>query len=205
MSSHYARDVLIGAAESLRRVSARTWLLAGLAFTALLGMIVWAGISLLSWLWSQGQSMSENGKQILGAATTQVEQFAPALSEQAGKWLPGLQDQINQWSTTLGASVPDNDVSGMDVGPVERYPGLIRSHFFRDGHVVSTSYSGRLPLTPVLAHYVEGFTSAGYAQNVVSASSAAEHHQFVRGREVFDLRLNRRAAGLLELSLTHTP
>jgi hypothetical protein len=172
--------------------------------TALVGMLVWAGIALLSWLWSQGQSVGENSKQLLGMAGTQIEQFAPAFSEQAGQWLPGLQDQVSQWATAVGASAPERDVSGVDIGPVERYPGLVRSGFSSEGQSVSASYSGRLPLASVLAHYVKGFTSAGYAQHVVSASAAAEHHQFVGGAEVFDLRLNRRTAGMLELTLTQT-
>ena len=175
---------------SLRNIRTRTWLILGAVGVAIFGLMAWAGIAILFWLWGQAPSVSEAGKRLAGEAVTQIEQVAPGLKEQVGQWLPGL-----------GEAAPVSDVSGTDVGPVPRYPGLVRSHFTREGQAVEVRYAGRAEFDMVLAHYVKGFAAATYAQEVLSATSEGEQHRFQRGQESIDLSLRRSQGGLLELRL----
>ena len=175
---------------SLRNIRTRTWLILGAVGLLILGLMAWAGIAILFWLWGQAPSVSEAGKRLAGAAVTQIEQVAPGLKEQVGQWRPGL-----------GEASPVSDVSGTDMGPVPRYPGLVRSHFTREGQAVEVRYAGRGTFDMVLAHYVKGFAAANYAQEVLSATSEGEQHRFRRGQESIDLALLRSQGGLLELRL----
>lgn len=193
---------LAQAASWLRHIRARTWLILGAIALGLVGLLVWAGIAILSWLWGQAPAATEAGKRLAGDAMSQVEQVAPGIKEQAGQWLPaGVKEQADKWLPGLGTDLPASDVSGADAGPVPRFPGLVRSHFAREGHIVEVRYAGPAALETVLAHYVQGFAAAGYAQEVISATAQGEQHRFLRGGESIDLSLLRRPGGLLEVRL----
>lgn len=179
------------AVSALRQVRARTWLILGAAVLGILGLLTWAGIALLSWLWGQFPTATEAGKRLAGEAMTQIEQVAPGLKEQVGQWVPGLVEEP-----------PASDVSGADVGPVPRFPGLVRSHFARGEETVEVRYAGRGAFDSVRAHYVQGFAAAGYAGEVKEASPEAEHHRFKKGREAIDLLLFRQVEGRVEIRLT---
>lgn len=188
-----ARRNLAQAASWLGNIRARTWLiLGGLAF-AIVGLLVWAGIALLSWLWAQAPVATETGKRLADAAAATVEQAAPGLKEQAARWLPGL-----------GEAPPARDVSGTDLGPVPRFPGLVRSHYARDGETTEVRYAGRADFDAALAHYVRGFAEAGFAQEVVSATPEEERHRFRHGQESIEFALMRRPGGLIEVRLQHS-
>jgi hypothetical protein len=178
------------AVSALRKVRARTWLILGAAVVGILGLVTWAGIALLSWLWGQFPVATEAGKRLAGEAVTQIEQVAPGVKEQVGQWVPGL----------VGES-PASDVSGTDVGPVPRFPGLVRSHFARGEKTVEVRYAGRGAFDSVRAHYVQGFAAAGYAQEVTDATLEAEHHSFRAGQESIELSLLRQAGGRMEVRL----
>ena len=189
------------AASSLRGVRAHTWPILGAVGLVIVGLIVWAGIALLSWLWAQAPAVTEAGKRLAGEAATKIEQAAPGLKEQAEQWAPGVKEQVGRWLPGRAEAPPANDVSGADVGPVPRFPGLVRSHFARAGQVVEVRYAGRAAFETVLAHYVQGFAAAGYAQEVMSATPEGELHRFRHGQESIDLSLTRRPGGLLEVGL----
>jgi hypothetical protein len=180
-------------ASGLGRVRGRTWLILASIGIFIVGLLLWAGVATMSWLWTQAPAATEAGKRMAGEAATRIEQAVPGLKEQAEKWLPGL-----------GAQVPMSDVSGSDVGPVPRFPGLVRSHFVREEPTVEAAYAGRAAFDAVLAHYVTGFAAAGYAQQVISATPEGEQHRFARGQEAIDLSLTRRRGDLLELRLKQT-
>jgi hypothetical protein len=77
---------------SLKHIRGRTWLILAAAVLALIGLLVWAGITLLSWLWTQGAVVTDAGKRFAGDAITQVEQVAPGLREQVEQVAPGLRE-----------------------------------------------------------------------------------------------------------------
>lgn len=198
-------EFLARAASNLGNLRARTWLILAAVGFGILGLLAWAGIAILSWLLAQAPAVTEAGKRLAGGALTQVEQVAPGLKEQAGQWLPGVTEQVDRWLPGLAADLPVSDVSGTDVGPVPRYPGLVRSHFTRDGQAVEVRYAGRAAFDAVLAHYVQSFTAAGYLQEVMSATPEGEQHRFRHGQEAIDLSLLRRPGGQVEVHMKRLP
>ncbi len=189
------------ATSSLRNIRTRTWLIVGAVALGLIGLLVWAGIAILSWLWGQIPAMTEAGKRFANEAITQVEQVAPGVRDQAVQWLPGVKEQVDRWLPNGGKALPANDVSGADVGPVPRFPGLVRSYFAREGQIIEVRYSGRAAFDTVLAYYVQGFAAAGYTQEVMSATTEGEQHRFRRGQESIDLSLTGRQSEQLNLRL----
>lgn len=169
---------------------ARTWLILSAVALGLVGLLAWAGITVLSWLWAEAPAVSEAGRRLAGEAITRIEQVAPELKEQVEQWLPDR-----------GETPPAQDVSGTDVGPVPRFPGLVRTYFSRAGQVTEVRYVGRVPFDAVLAHYIQAFAAAGYSQEVMSATPDAEQHRFRGSQASIDLSLTRRPDGLLELRL----
>ncbi len=192
---------LAQAASSLRNIRARTWLILGTVMAVILGLIIWASIAFLSWLWAQAPAATEAGRRLAGEAATKIEQTAPGLREQTEQWLQCVKAQVDRWLPGLGEQPLDSDVSGADVGPVPRYPGLVRSYFAREGQAAEVRYAGRAAFDTVLAHYAQGFAAAGYAQEVISATPEAEQHRFRRGQESIDLALTRRPGELVEVGL----
>ncbi len=202
MSRYDSPGFLPQAVLRVKKIRARTWLILGAVVLALIGLLVWAGIALLSWLWAQGAVVTDAGKRFAGDAITQVEQVAPGLREQAEQWMPvGVKQQVSEWLPGPDTDLPVSDVSGSDVGPVPRYPGLVRSHFARQGQTVEVGYAGRAAFDAALAHYAQGFAAAGYTQEVISASPEGEQHRFRLGQEAIELSLMRRSGGLLELRM----
>lgn len=194
--------LLVKTASWLSNIRARTWLILGAVALGLAGLLVWAAIALLSWLWGQAPTAAEASKRIAGDAMTQVEQVAPGIREQAEQWLPaGVKEQAQKWLPGFGTTLPTSDVSGSDVGPVPRFPGLVRTHFAREGKIEEARYAGPAAFATVLAHYVQGFAAAGYTQEVISATTEGEQHRFRRGGESIDFSLLRRPGGVMEVRL----
>lgn len=186
---HFGKFLLLEqVARRARRVRARTWLLLATLALGLVGLLIWAAIAALSWVWTQAPAVTDMGRRVAGEAVTRIEQVAPGLKEEIDRRLPGA-----------GAAPPARDVSGADVGPVPRFAGLVRTYFARAGRSVEARYAGRTSFEAVLAHYVKGFTAAGYTQEVLSATPETEQHRFRRSRESIDLTLTRRPDGRLEL------
>ena len=196
---------LTRATSSLRRIRMRTWVILAAVGLVILGLMAWAAIAILSWLWGQAPTVTEAGKRLTGGAVTQIEQVAPGLKKQVDQWLPGLREQAAPWLPGAATALPASDVSGTDLGPVPRYPGLARNYFAREGQTVEVRYAGPAAFAAVLAHYVQGFAAAGYTQEVISATSQGEQHRFGRDQESIDLSLLRRPGGLLEVSLKRSP
>lgn len=149
-----------------------TWIAIGLGLLTLLVLLIWAAVSLFGWLWGQGRSLAEGAPEAVRVITSQVEQAVPGARETLGELLPALKPEP-----------PPRDVSGTDVGPVTRYPGLARSHWHRDGREITVRYEGRADYVAVLDHYAKGFAAQGYAQNVVSAMPEGEEHDYRKGDE----------------------
>ncbi|MEO6264928.1 MAG: hypothetical protein ABIO58_08245 [Luteimonas sp.] len=169
---------------------------------AVIGLLVWATIATLSWLWGQAPAVAGAGTRLAGEAVTQIEQAAPGLQDQLSQWVPALlKEPLERWVPGIVDGAPAGDVSGADVGPVSRYPGLVRSYFARDGQLSEVRYTGRAAAAAVLAHYVQGFTAAGYTQQVISAAPEGEQHRFERDQDVIVLSLLRQPHGLVDVRL----
>lgn len=161
-----------------------TWIALGGGLLLVFGLLIWAGVAALSWLWGQTPALAEAGKRAADVALAQVEQAAPGLKEQAAVWLPDVSKDaaaVNE--------LPVRDVSGPDIGPVARYPGLARDYYSREGRSVEVHYAGRADFQAVLEHYTRGFTAAGYRQEVLNATRAAEQHRYAKGDDLIELKL----------------
>lgn len=149
-----------------------TWIAIGLGLLTLLVLLIWAAVSLFGWLWGQGKSLTEGAPEAVRIITSQVEKAVPGAREALGDLVPALKPEP-----------PPRDVSGTDVGPVARFPGLARSHWHREGREITVRYEGRADYVAVLNHYVQAFAAQGYAQNVVSATPEGEAHDYRKGDE----------------------
>jgi len=207
----------------LGKIRTRTWWILGGATLTVLGLMAWAAFALLSWLWAQAPQVAGTGWQVAEKAMSRVDDVVPGLQQEAEKWwpgsaagwqlaeeaksrvaavVPGLQEEAGKWLPGGGDPVPERDVSGGDPGPVGRFPGLVRSEFFRDQTRIQATYVGHADFDAVLAHYVQGFAAEGFVQDVLAADAAEEHHQFVNGTsELFALRVGRRPGGGVEVAV----
>jgi len=149
-----------------------TWIAIGLGLLTLFVLLAWAAVSLFGWMWGQGKSLTEGAPEAVRIITSQVEQAVPGAREALGDLVPALKPEP-----------PPRDVSGSDIGPVSRYPGLPRSHWHRDGREITVRYEGRAAYGAVLDHYAQAFAAQGYTQNVVSATPEGEDHDYRKGDE----------------------
>lgn len=152
------------------------WIAGGLGLLAMLALLVWAAVALSGWLWGQGKVLAGGAPEAVRTVVTevgqQVEQVVPGAREVLGEWLPARKPES-----------PPRDVSGADIGPMARYPGLVRSLWQNDGSATTVRYEGRADYAAVLDHYAKGFSAQGYTQRVVSAAPEGEEHEYRKGEE----------------------
>lgn len=182
-------------------ITRRVWLILALAIVVIIGLLIWAGTAGVMWLNAQTPVATEAGKRLASEAATKVEQFAPGLKERAEQWLPGVKAELEQRLPGLGENPPVREVSGTDIGPVPRYPGLVRSRFARSDQTVEVVYVGSAEFDSVLASYVQGFATAGYSDELMSASSDGEQRRFRRGEDSIDFSIARDPNGSVEVHL----
>lgn len=157
-----------------------TWLAIAVGLMGLLVLSAWATFAVFGWMWDQGKSLAENTPAAARAVVAQVEQAAPGTREALAEFLPALKPEP-----------PARDVSGTDVGPVARYPGLARSHWHRDGREITVRYEGRADYVAVLDHYAANFAAQGYAQSVTSATPDVEIHEYRKGSDQVRFEIRR--------------
>ncbi|MDP1525103.1 MAG: hypothetical protein Q8M20_04795 [Rhodocyclaceae bacterium] len=159
-------------APRLVQIGRGTWIAISVGLLTLFVLLIWATIALFGWAWGQGKSLTDGAPEAVRIITSQVEQAVPGAREALGDLVPALKPEP-----------PPRDVSGSDVGPVGRYPGLPRSHWHRDGREITVRYEGRADYVAVLNHYAQSFVAQGYTQNVVSATPEGEAHDYRKGGE----------------------
>ena len=167
-----------------------TWLAIAVGLVALLVMSAWAALSLFGWLWGQGKSLVEGAPEAARTVVAQVEQAVPGARETLGELVPALKPEP-----------PLRDVSGTDIGPVVRYPGLARSHWHRDGREITARYEGRAEYAAVLDHYARGFAAQGYAQSVVSATPEGEEHDYRKGDDRVRFKIAQLPQGMVKATI----
>lgn len=208
-------------ASWVKNIRARTWLMLGGMVLILLGLMTWAAIALLSWLWAQGSQLAGADWQFADETIMQVEKVTPGLKNEAEKWLPGtgwqlaneamtrveeivpgFREEAGRWLPTVSNAWPEKDVSGSDPGSANRFPGLVRSQFLRDETKIEASYAGRADFDAVLSHYVKGFAANGFTHEVLAADTKGEHHRFIGGASGrFEVRIMRHPGGIVEVSV----
>ena len=206
-------------AQGLSRVRRSTWITAGAGLLVFLGFLIWAAMTLFGWLWSQTQNLAGFAPDaVRGTArgvVRQVEEFVPgarAMLDQAVASVPDarealgrVKEQIPGASQLLGGILPtikpdaplQRDVSGQDLGPVARFPGLARTQWQRTAEGAVVDYEGKADYVKVLDYYAKGFVSAGFEQTVQSSTLEAETHQYTRNRERLTLKIAQKPKGVV--------
>ena len=94
------------------------------------------------------------------------------------------------------------DVSGTDPGPAVRFPGLVRSHWHRDGREITVRYEGTADFDAVLAHYVNGFAARGYAQRILASDQVdGVKHEYILESDKIKFALNKKPKGGIKVSI----
>jgi hypothetical protein len=178
----------------LLQVRRSTWIVAGLSMLLLLGLMAWAAIAVVGGLWGQARNLSATAPDVVRDATRaavgQVEVIVPGMREKLGEVVPALK-----------AEPPPRDVSGTDVGPVARYPGLARDYWHREGREITVRYEGAADYAAVLDHYVRGFAAQGYRQNLLSAAPDTERHEYLKDADRVGFVLARNPKGKVRVTI----
>lgn len=177
-------------APRMFQVRRGTWIAVGVGLVVLFGLVVWAAVALIGWLFGQASGW-------LGAARDAAAGPAQGVLEQVERMAPGAREQLDAHlgdylPALKGESEPARDVSGEDLGPVPRHPGLVRSAWQREGSRMAVEYTGRAEYAAVLDHYTQGYDELGYARTVLSANPDAETHEYARGAERYRLTVARK-------------
>ena len=177
-------------APGLFRVRPGTWIAVGLGLLVLLVLLIGAAVASAGWLWGQAKGLAETAPAAARGAIEQLERVAPGAREKLGDFVPALKPEP-----------PSRDVSGTDVGPVARYPGLARSHWHREGREITVRYEGAADYAVVLEHYVRGFAAQGYVQTVLSATPESEKHEYRKNDDRIGFTLAQKPKGGVKVTL----
>lgn len=178
----------------LLQVRRSTWIATGAGLLLLLGLLTWAAIAVVGVLWGQARTLSEMAPDVVRDTTR-------AVVEQAEVVVPGVREKIGELLPALKAEQPRRDVSGTDVGPVARYPGLTRVYWHREGREITVRYEGAADYAAVLDHYVSSFAAQGYRQNLLSAAPDAERHEYLKDADRVGLVLAKEAKGEVKVTI----
>jgi hypothetical protein len=186
------------AAPRLFQVQRRTWLFLAVGLLALFGLFTWAAISLMGWFFAQVQGWS-------AAAPGAARETLATVARQAEQVVPGARDKLAEVVPILKPEDrPRRDVSGTDFAPVARYPGLARSYWNREGRLVTVRYEGQADYPAVLDHYVQGFISLGYRQDLQSATPDAETHAWTQGNKRYLAKIAGKPKGVVAVEIETT-
>lgn len=186
------------AAPKVLQVRRRTWWLLGAGLLLVFVGLIWTAIALMGWFFGQVQRWSaaapEAAQGALATMREQAERMAPGVGEQVGKWVPALKGVEDTW----------REVSGSDIGPVPRYPGLVRTYWHREGSQVNVHYEGRAEMAAVIAHYIRGFAAEGYVHQVRAATREEETHIWTQGGQRYVVKISAKPGGAIVVDVEST-
>jgi hypothetical protein len=210
----------------IRNIKKRTWVILGGVVVVIVGFFIWMAFLLAASLWSQlttGEGLAADALSraeiLLPGWREHAQQLAPELTaealvlyEHAQRVAPELTKNAEKIITELpstesafpGANLA-SDVSGVDVGPVMRFPGLVRSAFLRNGETVQVDYQGKAALSEVVAHYTKGFEVAGFSHEVMRATAKSELHKFTHHASIVTVSVDRLWNDSLVVQITSSP
>ncbi|MDO8294074.1 MAG: hypothetical protein Q7T29_14600 [Gallionella sp.] len=171
-----------------------TWIAVGIGFLCVSGLLVWAAIALMGSLWGQAKNLA-------GAAPD----AARVVIEQAERVIPGANQALEALRTATKPAPPPQDVSGIDPAQVTRYPGLVRTHWNRDGDEITVRYEGQADYTAVLNEYARDFARQGYGQHLLSASPNEERHDYVKKGDRIQFTIARSNKDTVKIVIVTSP
>lgn len=199
----------------------RTWIGFGIGLLALVALVIWAALSAIGWLWGQTQGLAGAAPEALrstaNVAVEQAKRYVPGALDQLKETVPSVQGMVDQLAQSvpgaremLSEVVPalnksetplQRDVSGEELGPLPRYPGLVRTRWQRTDSLIVAEYEGKADYAKTLDYYSAGYSDQGFARSVQSASPEAETHDYVRGSERFTVRITKRPKGFVSVRI----
>lgn len=216
-------------APRLFDVRRSTWIKIGVSLLVLFGLLIWAAAALIGALFGQTRSLAgaapDAVRNTARVMLEQVEAVLPGAREKLGGLIPGadpgavargaiekVEGVVPGTRDKLGEFVPalkqerqaQRDVSGTDIGPVDRYTGLMRTQWRREGASIVVVYEGKANYTTVLDYYTSGFTTKGFAQKIQSATPGAEAHEYQKDRERFVLNIAQMPRGVISVRIEAT-
>ena len=185
-------------APRLFQVRRSTWIAAAIGVLVLFGLLIWAALALIGWLFGQIKDWS-------AAAPEAAQDALATVGRQVDQVAPGMQDTLSE---LLPVIKPDGrlqrDVNGTDIAPVARYPGLTRTFWHREGRLITVHFEGRADYAAVLDHYVRGFTDLGYTQELQSATPVAETHAWIKGTQRYLAKIVSEPKGMVSVDIETT-
>ena len=187
----------------------KTWLAIGSGLLLLSALTIWLAFSALSWLWSQTLNVASAAPEVLrgparsiAAQVNEVIPGARAIIDQATGSLPAVRDAIGVLTPDRDAgSTLQRDVSGNDIGPVTRFPGLLRSQWQGSEKQRSVEYEGRAEIAKVIDHYAQGFAAHGFKQTILSATARLETHEYSTDGNRFTLTIEQSGKNQIRVRL----
>jgi hypothetical protein len=177
-------------APAIFRLRNGTWLAIAIGMIAIVVLLAWGVVSAGGWLWGQTRTLTEAAPDAARSVIAQVENTVPGAREKLGELVPALKPEP-----------PPRDVSGTDIGPVVRYPGLARSYWHREGREITVRYEGPAEFAAVLDHYAKAFVAQGYSQNVLSAAPDQEKHEYLKGGDRVEFMLTQSRKDKVKVTL----
>ena len=166
-------------APGLLQVRRSTWLAIGGGLLVLLGLLLWAVVAFVGWFFGTAQSMVGTAPEMARRALERVDEIIPGTRDKLGEIVPVIK----------AAPQPQRDVSGTDLGPVARYPGLVRTQWQREGSQVTVEYVGAANYAAVVDYYSKEFAALGFIQSVQSATVSSEIHAYTKDRDRLILKI----------------
>ena len=210
-------------APGLFRVRRSTWIAVGVGLLVFLGFLIWAAMALIGWLWGQTQNLAGAAPDAVRGTTrdvvSRVEEFVPgarAVLDQMAASVPDARgalgrvtEQLPVASELLDGILPvrkpdaplQRDVSGQDLGPVARFPGLARTQWQRTAEGATVDYEGKADYVKVLDYYANGFVTTGFKQAVQSSTLAAETHEYTKNRERLIVMITQKSKGVVSVRI----
>ena len=184
-------------APTFLNIRRNTWIGLGVGVVALLGLLIWAALALIGWGLGQAQNMAGALPDAAKGVMQQAESMLPGVREKLGVVVPGLKSE-------QPAETPPRDVSGTDLAPVSRYPGLARTQWQRDDARATVSYEGKADYVAVLDHYNRDFAIQGFTQSVQSATPEAELIDYTKGSERMRFNIIKKPGGVVGVRIEMT-
>ena len=144
------------------------------------------------------------------AAISETKQALTALAAPAMSEANQTLDSLTAGKQALAALIPSvlatqipaiREVSGSDLGPVPRYPGMQRTRWEQSGSKAVVEFEGSANFVGVLEHYRGGMAKLGYSEAVRAASAKRESHVYTLGGEQIQMELSQLPAGRVKVRI----
>ncbi|MCK9379880.1 MAG: hypothetical protein M0P95_02300 [Sulfuritalea sp.] len=200
-------------APRLFQVRRTIWIAVGVGLLMLIGMLIWAALAMIGWLFGMGQNAPEAARRALreiedvvpgvrGRLTEIMPPMVRGVLEGVDEIIPGARGKVSEIVSAL-QSPPQSrrEVFGSDLGPVPRYSELAHTQWQREGSRTAVEYESEASYAAVLDHYSTGFATHGFSQTVRSAARGSETHEYTKGRDRFMVKIAEKPQGGVSVRL----